>query len=231
MQNEERSSSFRMLMLITTPVLGKKAEALFRAGAVPIQYRLHAVGTASSEIIDALGLGDIEKSVLLSMMPKAFADEMLHKLRSKLELYSPNSGIAFTIPITGTNNHTLHMINNLSDERGSIFKRRAPMNDMSYTLIAAVVNRGYSEEVMQASKSAGARGGTVIHSSRITDGNTLQFWGLTFQEEKEIVLIIARTEEKKNMMQAISDRCGIHSEAKGIVISLPIDSVVGIEES
>lgn len=231
MYNEDKSTSFRALMLITTSKLAEKAIALFREGAVPIQYQLNAVGTASSEIIDALGLGDIEKSILVGMMPKAFADEMLLKLRKKLELYTPNSGIAFTMPINGANNHMLRMLSSLHDEDGALSQRRSFMNDIHYTLISAVVNQGYSEEVMQAAKAAGAGGGTVIHSRRIANENTLQFWGLSFQEEKEIVMILAKAEEKVAIMQAISDHCGIHSKAKGIVMSLPIDSVVGLVEN
>ncbi|MBQ8506773.1 MAG: transposase [Clostridia bacterium] len=231
MHNEDRNTSFRILMLITTPALAGKAAALFHEGAVPIQYQLHGLGTASSEIMDALGLGDIEKSILVGMMPKPFADEMLHKLRKKLEMYTPNSGIAFTMPITGTNNHMLRMLSTLNEEGGALLKRRNHMNDINYTLVAAVVNQGFSEDVMKAAKAAGAGGGTVIHSRRITNESTLQFWGLSFQEEKEIVLILTRAEEKLAIMQAVSDHCGIHSEAKGIVLSLPIDSVVGLEEN
>ena len=31
-------------------------------------------------------------------------------------------------------------------------------------------------------------------------------------------------------MQSIGEKFGIHSEAKGIVLSLPIDSVIGMNE-
>lgn len=29
-------------------------------------------------------------------------------------------------------------------------------------------------------------------------------------------------------MEAITQRCGTHSEAKGLVLSLPVDSVIGV---
>ncbi len=41
---------------------------------------------------------------------------------------------------------------------------------------------------------------------------------------------MAGKEHKLKIMQAIGEKCGIHSEAKGVVISLPIDSVIGIED-
>ena len=104
------------------------------------------------------------------------------------------------------------------------------LKECNYTMIAVVVNRGYTEEVMQAAKSAGARGGTVIHSRHVTSEEAIQLWGLSFQEEKEIVLILATMETKVAMMSAISRNCGIHSDAKGIVLSMPIDAVVGLDD-
>lgn len=47
------------------------------------------------------------------------------------------------------------------------------------------------------------------------------------QKEKEIVMILSETENKMKLMQSIGEKCGMHSDAKGIVMSLPIDSVVG----
>ena len=49
------------------------------------------------------------------------------------------------------------------------------------------------------------------------------------QEEKEAVLILTRAESKLAIMQAICDSCGLQSEAQGIVLSLPVDRVVGLE--
>ena len=68
----------------------------------------------------------------------------------------------------------------------------------------------------------------MVHSRAIENENATGFWGLSVQEEKEIVLILAELENKLPIMRAISEKCGMHSEAKGLVISLPIDSVMGI---
>ena len=71
MSNEKMCASFRMLMLITTPKLGEKALALFEREKLPMQCQAYAHGTASREMMDMLGLDSGEKSLLLSMMPKA----------------------------------------------------------------------------------------------------------------------------------------------------------------
>ncbi|MBQ8893944.1 MAG: hypothetical protein IJ043_05995 [Clostridia bacterium] len=221
-----KANAYQLLMLIATPKLADKAAEMFLKSALPIQYRLNAKGTASSEIMDTLGLGSIDKCVLLSTVPQAFGQAMLKQLHSKLRLDAVNSGIAFTIPLTGASNLMLRMMEQTAEETNG--KDESTMAENNYALIAAIVNRGFSNEVMDAARAAGAGGGTVLHSRSIGDEKATGFWGLSVQEGKEIVLILADHESKKQIMTAIGEKCGMHSEAKGVVLSLPIDSVMGI---
>lgn len=227
----EKNALLRVLVLVTTPKLADKAAELFRKGAIPVQYKWNAVGTASSEMIDVLGLGSPDKSVLISFMPKLFADVMLKKFKKELRLGTVNSGIAFTLPLSGANNLMVRMLEQLKpDEVENIERKvRVSMSDIKYSLIAAVVNEGYSENVMEAAREVGARGGTVVPSRRIGNEHAVGFWGLSIQNEKDMVFIITDNENKLKIMQAIGEKCGMHSEAKGIVASLPIDAVIGFE--
>ena len=103
------------------------------------------------------------------------------------------------------------------------------MSEMKHSLITAVVDQGYSEAVMEAARAAGAGGGTVVHSRRLGDKEALGFWGMSIQEEKDMVFIVTDNEHKLKIMQAIGQHCGMHSEAKGIVLSMPIDTVIGLD--
>ena len=104
------------------------------------------------------------------------------------------------------------------------------MSNNKYEMIAAIVNQGYSENVMVAARAAGASGGTVIHSRSVGNEAISGAWGFAVEDEREIVLIVAESENKLNIMQAISDACGIKSDAKGVVVSLPIEDVIGIAD-
>ena len=219
--------SYQMLLLIATPKLADKAAELFASMNIPVQHRIGAKGTASSEIMDTLGFGSIDKSLLCATVPKASGDEMLEQLHSKLRLDAVNSGIAFTIPLTGATNLLVRMMNSI-ENKNNTRKDENTVTNNNYTLIAAIVDRGFSGDVMESAKAAGASGGTVLHSRSIQSEQATSFWGMSVQEEKEIVLILARHETKKEIMHAISENCGMHSKAKGLVMSLPIDSVMGI---
>lgn len=226
----EKKASFQLLTVITTPKLAERAAEMFKKGALPLQYRFSAEGTASSEIMDMLGLGSIDKSVLISMVPRELSGVLLEKLRSELRLNTANSGIAFTVPLNGANNLILRILaRNTGKELLNIERKEEnTMSETKYSLVAAIVNRGFSGDVMETVRSAGAKGGTVIHSRRIGSEDVTSFWGLSAQDEKEIVLILTDSANKLTLMQCIGESCGMHSEAQGIVMSLPIDSVVGI---
>lgn len=226
----ERHDTYQLLMLIATPKLADKAAEMFLKSALPIQYRLGAEGTASSEIMDTLGLGSTDKGVLISTVPESFGRVMLGMLHSELRLDAVNSGIAFTISLTATSKLLLQMMQKTAEDSTQPENGKGvnTMTGRTHTLIATIVNRGFSSEVMDAARAAGAGGGTVIHSRSIDSEEATAFWGLSAQEEKEIVLILAEVERKVAIMSAISDKCGMHSEANGIVLSLPIDSVMGL---
>lgn len=230
MENRENTPSFQLLVLITNPKLADKATKIFRRSTLPVQYRLNAEGTASSEIMDMLGLGSIDKCVLMSTVPRQQGNAMLAILRQELHLGAVNSGIAFTVPLTGMNKLLLRMLTKEEEENQihSTGKVGDYMPNTKYALIAATVNLGFSGDVMEAAKAAGASGGTVIHSRWIGNEEVAVSWGLSMQEEKEIVLILSEEEKKVEIMSQISEKCGMRSDAKGLVMALPIDSVMGL---
>lgn len=228
--SEMERSPMRVLMLIATPRLAEKAIAVFDEAKAPVQYRLEAHGTASREVLDMLGLDSGDKNLLVSLMPKGFADEMLVRLRRSLRLGTAGSGIAYTLALTGGSNRMIQMLDTVNEQRRAAPIRRMPFMEVNaYQMIAAVVNQGYSEDVMAAARPAGAGGGTVIHTRRVGSEETLTFWGISVQPEKEIVLILCRQEEKTTIMKAIAEQCGMQSEAQGFVLAMPVETVVGLD--
>lgn len=231
MNTEKKQPGLRILMLIGTPKIAQKAGALFQEGNVPIHYQFHAKGTATSEVTDMLGLGNTNKKILLSIMPRVFADRMMDKMQRELNLARPNSGIAFSFPITGGSGMVVRKLKELSANDELLLREEVKdMPENKYTMIMTVANQGFSEEIMEAARSAGAFGGTVFHARQIVNEETMQFWGLRIQPEKEILIILAANENKLAIMQSISEKCGIRSEAKGIAFSIPIDRVIGLNE-
>lgn len=229
MTTNNQKPMFQMLFLIATPKLVHKAVELCKEGMVPVQYIMHAQGTASSEIMDMLGLGGVEKDLLLSMLPKVLADKLLKKMRKSLHLGMPNTGIAFTVTMSSCSGHMIRLMESTQpqeEERPGRDEWKEMENE--YSAIMAIVNQGFSEEVMNAARPMGASGGTVFHSRRIGSEEAMKFWNISIQQEREVVLILVKKESKKAIMQAVNKKCGMQSEAHGIVLSLPVDEIVGM---
>ena len=231
MADQYKKAAFRMLFLIATPKLVNKAVGMFKEGNVPTQYIFHAQGTASSEVMDMLGLDGVDKNILMTMMPKLFADEMLKKLRKKLHLGMPNTGISFTVAMSGGSGHILQLMEKMEPEEKERLAERneTDMTDNEYSMIMAIVNQGFSEDVMNAARPKGASGGTVFHSRRVGNEEAMKFWKISVQEEREVVIILAGKEDKLAIMQEIGKQCGMNSKAQGIVMSLPVDGIEGLD--
>ena len=95
-------------------------------------------------------------------------------------------------------------------------------------LVVAIVNRGFTDLVMDAALPAGARGGTVVHARGAGSEEAARFIGITIQPEKEMVLILVNHDQKIPVMQAITRGAGLNTEGHGLVFSLPVTDVMGV---
>lgn len=98
----------------------------------------------------------------------------------------------------------------------------------THEAILCIINKGYSDLVMEAAKGAGARGGTVLSGRGTGNSDAQQFFGVTVTPEKEIVLIIVPTEIRDGVLDAINKGAGMDTKGMGIAFSLPLTDVVGL---
>ena len=98
-----------------------------------------------------------------------------------------------------------------------------------YKCILAVVNNGFSEEAMEAARAAGAKGGTILHGRGTISKEAEKFFNITIQPEKEIVMILAKSEDIDQILKALYTAIGSSTGAQGIAFALPVDEVVGLD--
>ena len=97
-----------------------------------------------------------------------------------------------------------------------------------YELVLCIVNAGFSGAVMDAAKEAGARGGTVLKARGTANKESEEFFHITIEPEKELVMIIVPREIKDTVLKALYTGAGLSSAGQGIAFSLPIDRAVGL---
>ena len=104
-------------------------------------------------------------------------------------------------------------------------------NKKEYHLIVTIITEGYAETVMNTAKNAGAGGGTLINGrSLYQDKSKNMFLGFSIEPEKDVILIVADTSIKNNIMDAIVQKTGLKTKGGAIVFSLPISDAVGLYE-
>lgn len=99
-----------------------------------------------------------------------------------------------------------------------------------FDLIVTIVNRGYSDYVVDASRTAGASGGTILFA-RGTNINeaTDSFMGVAIQPEKDIVLTLVETSKKHEVMNEICNKANLDQGNRGICFSIPVSNVAGLK--
>ena len=94
------------------------------------------------------------------------------------------------------------------------------MSNEKYEMILCVVNAGFSDDVMDAAREAGARGGTVIHARGTANKEAESFFHITIQPDKDVVMMIVPADIKDKVLHAIYQSAGLKSEGQGIAFSL-----------
>jgi nitrogen regulatory protein PII len=209
----------------------KVISSVFEEEKVRFHFISKGKGTASSEILDLLGIGASEKAVILCLEQDMMVPVLLREVRKKLGFHSPGAGIAFTVPLSGINTPILQVFKEsiLKNEKIAVENGGGTMaSEIKNDLIIAIINQGYCDEFMTAAREAGATGGTVINARGLAHQGPVKFFGVSVQDEKEIIIILTKREKKTPIMQAVSQVYGIASKAEGIVFSLPVDQVMGL---
>jgi len=97
-----------------------------------------------------------------------------------------------------------------------------------HDLIVSILNNGYCDSFMNAAREAGAMGGTIINARGQGHEGAVKFFGISVEDEKEIIIILTSKEKKAAIMRAICETHGLNSNAQGIVFALPVDNVLGL---
>ncbi len=92
-----------------------------------------------------------------------------------------------------------------------------------FQLLVCIVNAGFSQNVMEAARAAGARGGSIIRGRGSANPEAEEFFNISIQPDKEVILILVTDEIKDAVMTAIYKNSGLSTDGQGIAFSLPVE--------
>ena len=143
----ERLAKLKLLVTITDRPRGEEAARICAGLGVQFHLGLLGRGTASSEVLDMLGLGETDKAVVLTLAPEPLIPLLKGELVRGLRLRHPGKGILFTLPLSGISRRAAACLSRPEQEREG-GKTMEEANICRWHLIVASVDQGEVDQVM-----------------------------------------------------------------------------------
>lgn len=224
------SEQDRIMMLFSIIGRGKSKQymEMLNSKNIRFHFQMTATGTAPSEMLDIFGLGSNAKDVVISLAPassiRAFAGDFGKNLGASTEY----GGLMMSLRLSAINRISAEIISKSNHGNTEKGKQNQMKSEHKQQLILITVNQGYTDQVMQTAKKAGAMGGTILRARLAGTERLEQFGEVEIQDEKEIISILAPVGVAEQIMNEVNREHGARSEAHGMVMSLPVEKAYKI---
>jgi len=210
-------SHYKLILGIVDHELGSKVlKCAKQAGATGGTIML-ARRNVTNRFLCLLAFDYEEKEVVLMAVEEDKVDPIMEVLNKKFISKKSNSGIFMTINIE-------QFIRTKEDKIKQAKERVSSM----YSAIFTIVNRGMGEDVIDAAKKGGARGGTIFNGRGSGVGESEMIFAMPIEPEKEIVLVLTHNDLVEKIINVINEGVGVQQPGNGIIFTLPVEQVYGI---
>ena len=219
-----------MQLLLSVVERGSAAKLMrqYEAFKITQHFQAFSHGTAASHLLDTLGFGTSERDILLSIAPKDTMRQLMHFLKDAERSALGAKGIACSLDLTALSAIYALGISRLEEMNPDKGEQLMEQGNQ-HTLILVAVNYGYTDAVMDTARACGAKGGTIVRARWAGSQTVEKFAGITLQDEKEILAIVASRKEQAHIMEEINRLHGLRSSPQAVVIGLPIDHMAKLD--
>lgn len=171
-------------------------------------------GTATSRILQILGIGETEKDVVLVVTDASASGSIRKAIKAAAEGFR-HFGIMVSVDIAGFSKAEETMN---ADMKGNEMEK----SDSGSRLITVIVNRDLAEDAMEAARKAGANGGTILSARGTAREDDAKFFGVKLVPEKELLFILVDAEKEKAVLEAVKSLPCLSEKGSGIEFSIPV---------
>ena len=205
---------------------GETMTSLYKEMGLPLVLSFLGRGTAVDRYLSLYDLKATEKAVIAAVADGEKMPRLMKAAKKKLCIDIPGNGVMMAVPVKSVGGgRTLAYLTDNAVPDGTV-----PKMQFDHELIVIILNQNYMDEVMNAARSAGAPGGTVLHAKGTGAGYAEKFFGVSLAEEKDVVLIAAGSKKKAAIMKAVAEQAGPDTPAGAIAFSLPVSAVAGLRD-
>ena len=171
-------------------------------------------GTVKNRLLTFLQINEIRKEIVTILVDANLAGEAIKDISEKMMFNKPNHGIAFSYPVSDFMGNENNEVKSMS----------------GYKAIYVIVDKGKAEDVIDAAKKGGARGGTILNGRGAGIHEAQKLFAVEVEPEKEKVLIIAKNEIKDLIIQSIKDDMKINEPGNGIIYVIDVAEAYGLAD-
>ena len=173
-----------------------------------------------SRLLEFFELTQTRREIVFMLTERSSAQEAMHYIGWEFSLHKKNSGICFYLPV-----NEILGIENLKDIELKVTEGTA---ETMYHVIYTIVEKGRAEEVMEAARGAGARGGTIINARGHGIHDTGTLFLMPVEPEREIVMVLAEAGVTRPIAQAVREKLELDEPGNGIMFIQGVYDVYGM---
>ncbi|MCR5699779.1 MAG: transcriptional regulator [Treponemataceae bacterium] len=184
---------------------------------------LVGTGTSANSVIQFLGLGSSEQDILYTIVDEKIELDVINAIKTKCEnnrLVSAKNGAIFSMDVTDF----IRGGKNSTDKETSKKENSDMSSENNYTMITAIVNKGYAEDAMAAARNAGAKGGTILAAHGTAREGDAKFFGVEIVPEKDMLLILVPKADTQKILDAIQNLECLQKAGSGITFCTEVDN-------
>ena len=221
------SKKIMALFSIVEQGKGKKLIKALKDQKIGVNLQTIGYGTAPTEMMDIFGIGVKDKDIVVSLGAEECVHGMMAHFGEIFQSHSKFGGLMIVLDISAAS-RVLSEILNYDIEQNTEKEGEKMKNEHHNNLIVISVNEGYSENVMQVARKAGAMGGTVIKGRLADTEQFSEFVQTEIDGERELLFILAPSKVGAQIMKDVNSQFGLTSEANGIIFALPTEKAFKI---
>jgi nitrogen regulatory protein PII len=214
-------------MTIVNKGLARKVVKASKEGGADGATTMFGRGTASRHMQKLFGIPvEPEKEIIFTVIEREKMQNVLNAVVAAGNLDKPGNGVTFAIKIKQVAGICHVCI--LSEPTTESVRRVQMEGEIFYDLIVTIVNKDNAELVVEASRGAGAEGGTTLTGRGTGIHEQAKLFGITIEPEKEIVLTLIERNKTEVVLESIIRKASLDKPGMGIAFVLEVEKVAGI---
>lgn len=102
---------------------------------------------------------------------------------------------------------------------------------MKFSVLVAILAEDLEEQAIDVAKRSGAGGVTIVDARGIGAQEKKTFFGLTYEGSQSVLIFVLEKKLSLTVMKNISKELDLKNHSKGVVFTIPLEHIAGIDLS